>query len=62
MFILPYSLGIFFYEELCNSPISYFFMASQECFDELEKYTYVGFIQIIIKKILRNRNKYIINE
>ena len=26
MFILPYSLGIFFHEELGNSPISYFFM------------------------------------
>ena len=24
MFILPYSLGIFFHEELGNSPISYF--------------------------------------
>ena len=37
-------------------------LTSQECFDDLEKYTYPGFIQIIVKKILRNRNKYIINE
>ncbi len=27
MFILPYSLGIFFHEELGNSPISYFFIS-----------------------------------
>ena len=26
MFILPYSLGIFFHESLGNSPISYFFI------------------------------------